>query len=107
MSKTWYPAIDYEKCAECGICTDKCKHGVYDLRKAPTPVVVYPEGCIQGCHGCGNLCPNGAISYVGEMKGNAAECACSCEGDKANKNPMHTSKIKVKKSACSCGGDCS
>lgn len=35
----------------------------------PTPVVVNIEGCIQGCHGCGNLCPNGAIQYVRDNSG--------------------------------------
>lgn len=33
MSKTWYPVIDYEKCIECGACTEKCKHGVYNQKK--------------------------------------------------------------------------
>ena len=78
MSKTWYPVIDYEKCVECGSCTNKCKHGVYNQAKAPTPVVVYPEGCVQGCHGCGNLCPAEAIAYVGDQNIKAADCGCSC-----------------------------
>lgn len=79
MSKTWYPVIDYEKCVECGACTDKCKHGVYDSRKAPVPVVVQPEGCVHGCHGCGNLCPSGAISYVGDTVKKAVDCGCSSD----------------------------
>ncbi len=81
MSKTWYPVIDYEKCIECGACTEKCKHGVYDLKKAPTPVVVKPEGCVHGCHGCGNLCPSEAISYVGEVRQGNENCGCSCGDD--------------------------
>ncbi|HEX2945507.1 MAG TPA: 4Fe-4S dicluster domain-containing protein [Clostridia bacterium] len=81
MSKTWYPVIDYEKCIECGTCTDKCKHGVYDWKKAPTPVVIFPEGCVQGCHGCGILCPQGAISYVGDVTAKAENCGCSCEDE--------------------------
>jgi len=78
MSKAWYPVIDYVKCIECGACTRKCKNGVYDQEKAPTPVVILPEGCIQGCHGCGNLCPAEAISYVGEQKSKGNDCGCSC-----------------------------
>lgn len=78
MSKNWYPVIDYEKCIECGTCTDKCKHGVYDQSKTPTPVVVFPEGCIEGCHGCGNLCPAEAISYVGEQSEDSDNCGCGC-----------------------------
>ncbi len=83
MSKTWYPVIDYEKCMECGVCTDKCKHGVYDQKKVPTPVVIFPKDCIQGCHGCGNLCPTEAITYIGdqEIKGDECGCGCSCGDD--------------------------
>ncbi len=66
MSKTWYPVIDYGKCTECGKCTSKCTHGVYNKAKAPAPVVSNPEGCIQNCRGCGSLCPQGAISYTGD-----------------------------------------
>lgn len=65
MSKTWYPVIDYSLCKECGDCLNKCKHGVYE-EKEKCPVVVYPDGCVQGCHGCQKLCPTGAIKYVGD-----------------------------------------
>lgn len=92
MLKNWYPVIDYSECEECGACIKKCSHGVYDKDKAPTPVVINAEGCIQGCHGCGSLCPNGAIQYVGEntnwtppnKKGEPEEdcgCECSCGGN--------------------------
>lgn len=89
MAKTWYPVIDYSLCTECGTCVAKCSHGVYDAKKAPTPVVTAPESCIDHCHGCGNRCPVGAISYVGEDTGwtppNGAmvedEPACCCGGD--------------------------
>ena len=66
MSKCWYPIIDYNRCCECGKCVNKCQQGVYDKSKMPKPIVVYPDGCIQGCHGCGNLCPNRAITYEGD-----------------------------------------
>lgn len=79
MSKTWYPVINYAKCIECGDCTDKCKHQVYDLQKAPRPVVVLPENCIQGCYGCGNLCPTKAIDYAGDIGLRIEKCGCSCE----------------------------
>jgi NAD-dependent dihydropyrimidine dehydrogenase PreA subunit len=81
MSKSWYPVIDYEKCNECGVCTDKCKHGVYDLKKVPTPVVINPDNCIQGCHGCGNICPSEAIEYVGDNP-KSNKCCCSCDDTK-------------------------
>ena len=67
MSKGWYPIIDYDKCVGCMVCNDMCKHGVYkpdaDIYK---PKVVYGNGCVHGCHGCGNACPMGAIHYFGD-----------------------------------------
>ena len=88
MAKTWYPVIDYSICTECGTCIEKCSHGVYDTKKAPTPVVTNPDSCVDHCHGCGNRCPVGAITYVGDDTGwtppNGApavdEPSCSCGG---------------------------
>ena len=87
MSKKWYPVIDYVECAECGVCTDFCANEVYDVNKAPVPIVINGDGCIEGCHGCGNLCPNGAITYVGDASGwtppNGEGCdndSCGCAG---------------------------
>ncbi|MHB1314230.1 MAG: ATP-binding protein [Christensenellales bacterium] len=79
MSKKWYPVIDYTECAECGACVDMCRHGVYDKAKAPTPVVVFPDGCIEGCKGCGSQCPAGAIQYVGDTASEGG-CGCECAG---------------------------
>ncbi len=69
MAKTWYPVIDYPTCEECGTCVDQCSHGIYDAAKAPSPVVKNPESCIEHCHGCGNCCPVGAITYVDDTTG--------------------------------------
>lgn len=91
MAKTWYPVINYSICTECGTCIAKCSHGVYDAKKAPTPVVTSPESCVDHCHGCGNRCPVGAITYVGENTGWTPP-----KGAPA-----------VDEAACSCGGDCS
>lgn len=79
MSKKWYPVIDYAKCAECGSCVDMCRHGVYDKAKAPSPVVVFPDGCVEGCKGCGNKCPQEAIQYVGDVRKNPG-CGSACCG---------------------------
>lgn len=94
MAKTWYPIIDEAACTACGACTQKCAQGVYDLAKAPAPVVARPESCVNHCHGCGNLCPQGAITYFGDDTGwtpplfpAQAEdvcgygCGCDCGGD--------------------------
>lgn len=77
MSKTWYPMINYELCNECGLCFNKCKHGVYDLR-GNTPVVVNPDECVHGCHGCGNRCPVEAIEYIGEAEQSSCCNSCNC-----------------------------
>jgi len=69
MAKMWYPVIDILECMECGTCVAKCPHGVYNKRKAPVPVVVNPDACIDHCHGCGDLCPQGAILYAGDDTG--------------------------------------
>ena len=80
MSKKWYPVINCENCTECGACINKCSHGVYD-KESDTPKAVYPEGCIDGCRGCQQLCPTGAIDYVGDTGINddkGCDCNCSC-----------------------------
>ena len=95
MAKTWYPVIDYLTCVECGTCAVKCPHGVYDTTKAPSPVVKKPEACVDHCHGCGNRCPVGAITYVGEDTGwtppngelqeEESRCSCGCGADTKKK----------------------
>jgi len=76
MSKTWYPVIDYQVCGECGACFNKCRHGVYK-KEGNRPVVVFTEGCIEGCRGCQKLCPTGAIQYVGDTE-QKSDCNCGC-----------------------------
>lgn len=76
MSKNWYPVINTETCTECGACVEKCSHGVYE-KGISKPNVVYPDGCIDGCHGCQKLCPTDSIDYVGDVS-QASSCGCSC-----------------------------
>lgn len=81
MSKQWYPVINYETCIECGRCIAMCRHGVFDKTKK-TPLVIFPGGCVEGCHGCGNRCPTHSIEYVGDIKdNNTCGCGenCACE----------------------------
>lgn len=95
MANKWYPVIDITTCIECGTCSEFCQHSVYDKSKAPTPKVINPEKCIDRCHDCGNQCPVGAISYVGDETGwippvlrtedraidaQNMSCGCSCGG---------------------------
>ncbi len=96
MAKTWYPVVDYVTCVECGACVEKCPHGVYDTGKAPSPVVVNPEQCVDHCHGCGNRCPEGAITYVGDDTGwtpphgsrETQEPCCACGGEAPGKEVL-------------------
>lgn len=69
MSKEWYPIVNYDLCISCGVCHEFCPHGVYESNEDGSPLVVRPEGCIQGCHGCENQCSSGAISYYGDLPG--------------------------------------
>ena len=98
MAKTWYPVVDYISCIECGTCSNFCPHNVYDRAKSPTPVVTNPVSCVAHCHGCGNKCPVGAITYVGDdtgwrpPHGEVPEASEPCCGDTSNEAP-----------SCSCG----
>lgn len=69
MAKAWYPVVNEALCTRCGLCVAKCPHGVYDKALAPKPAVTAPEECVDHCHGCGNRCPAGAITYHGEDTG--------------------------------------
>ena len=69
MAQKWYPVIDYTSCIECGTCSSYCPHGVYDIEKSPSAVVIHPGNCVDHCHGCGDNCPVGAITYVGDDTG--------------------------------------
>lgn len=77
MSKLWFPIIDANKCTGCLACYNKCKRGVYAIQDCK-PQVINKEGCVEGCHGCGNLCPEQAIVYSGESDPSIkSNCNCS------------------------------
>lgn len=85
MSMNWFPVIDRSKCTNCGQCVKFCRNGVYNKREYPMPVPANPKGCIQGCHGCGNRCPHGAITYAGDNTGwkpphGSGGCGCNSKG---------------------------
>lgn len=66
MAENWYPVIDKIICSTCGLCVENCPHLVYDKENFPIPNVIKPLACIDGCHGCGNNCPTGAITYFND-----------------------------------------
>ncbi|MFO7611592.1 MAG: 4Fe-4S binding protein [Clostridia bacterium] len=123
MSKSWYPVIDYELCTECGACISKCSHGVYSENKAPRPVVMFTDGCVEGCRGCASICPAYAIIYVGEHTGkpiNACgcedndegceavqcECAAGCGCGDSDDYESIAAETKEEDCGCCCGGNC-
>ena len=54
MANKRYPVFNYLMCAACGVCINKCSHGFYEKKKAPTPIVVHRDNGIDPCHGCGD-----------------------------------------------------
>jgi NAD-dependent dihydropyrimidine dehydrogenase PreA subunit len=77
LAKNWYPVINYDNCIECGTCIGKCSHGVYN-KEIQKPEVIYPDGCVDGCHGCQQLCPAEAITYFGDS-GEKKSASCNCK----------------------------
>ena len=60
----WFPKIDLNKCAGCGICFVSCGRRVFDFDTSlEKPVVAQPYNCMVGCQTCANLCPTSAISF--------------------------------------------
>lgn len=62
----WNPTIDEEKCKNCGICINFCKHNVYKLIMGKTKVI-QPTECVVLCNNCEQKCPNQAISFPNKI----------------------------------------
>ncbi|MCU7378939.1 ferredoxin family protein [Clostridiales Family XIII bacterium ASD5510] len=96
MAKSWYPMIDIEKCAVCGRCVKQCPNGVYEEKKTSSPVIIHPENCMDHCHGCGNLCPQGAITYFGDDTGWRPPNKKQDSGELSQVGQSQTEKTTVK-----------
>lgn len=58
----WYPALDKERCIECGKCHDFCLFGVYTIEDKKVKVV-QPQNCKNNCPACARMCPSKAIIF--------------------------------------------
>lgn len=58
----WYPALDKERCSDCGKCHDFCLFGVYTI-EAGVVKVKQPRNCKNNCPACARMCPNKAIIF--------------------------------------------
>ncbi|MDR0394371.1 MAG: ferredoxin family protein [Tannerella sp.] len=58
----WYPALDKERCRECGKCHDFCLFGVYAVENKQVKVV-RPQNCKNNCPACARMCPGRAIIF--------------------------------------------
>ncbi len=60
----WFPTINYDKCAGCGICFISCGRRVFDWdTEKDRPYVARPYNCMVACQTCANICPCGAITF--------------------------------------------
>jgi NAD-dependent dihydropyrimidine dehydrogenase PreA subunit len=58
----WYPAIDKNRCCNCGKCHDFCLFGVYEMEEK-TVKVGHPRNCKINCPACARTCPQRAIIF--------------------------------------------
>ncbi|ASJ14491.1 4Fe-4S dicluster domain-containing protein [Thermococcus radiotolerans] len=60
----WYPKINYDKCAGCGLCFVTCGRRVFEWDPDNAkPIVARPYNCMVGCSTCAMLCPCDAIEF--------------------------------------------
>ena len=58
----WYPAIDGNRCCNCGKCHDFCLFGVYEIEEGRVRVR-RPRNCKINCPACARACPQKAIIF--------------------------------------------
>lgn len=60
----WYPRVDTDKCAGCGMCVTSCGRSVFDFdAENGVSVVARPLQCMVGCTSCQVWCIYDAISF--------------------------------------------
>jgi NAD-dependent dihydropyrimidine dehydrogenase PreA subunit len=84
-------AMEQEKCVGCGICTQVCPHGVFDIREK-VALIIDRDSCME-CGACAKNCHFGAISVnsgvgcaVAIINGmlTGTEPSCDCSGGSDN-----------------------
>jgi len=59
----FFKRVDYSKCTKCGLCAEViCPSGAITLDQDRKPVI--KNRLCEGCSGCVNLCPEGAVSTL-------------------------------------------
>lgn len=82
-------ALHPEACIACGLCTQVCPHGVFEIQ-GPKAQIIDKDRCME-CGACAKNCPPGAITVKagvgcasaiirGWLTG--AEPSCDCAGGK-------------------------
>lgn len=81
-------ALDEDKCIGCGMCTEVCPHGVFEL--VDDTAMIVDRGACMECGACAVNCPSEALSVragvgcataviVGWRRGTEPSCECCAE----------------------------
>lgn len=88
--------LDTKTCIGCGMCTQVCPQGVFEIQDKKA-VMVDRDACME-CGACSRNCPVNALSVrpgvgcaygilLSKLKGSNAACDCSCgESSKTDKS---------------------
>ena len=64
--RTERPEVDYDNCAECGVCSEYCPAGVVEMRKGLEEYVSIDWYCCKGCGICAEVCPRRCITMISD-----------------------------------------
>ena len=78
--------LNADKCTGCGLCTDVCPHGVFEIEEKKA-AIIDKDACME-CGACASNCPVDAIEVrsgvgcaaaiiAGSLRGTEPTCNCS------------------------------